>query len=609
MTVLKKYNAPINSSPEFKSVMALGKPLLRYRNNSLASYIPVRYLRLASANLHMLNKAKRAQYSDLLKEHVTNDAVFLDYDDSELCNLAKIMADRYSLELNGEHDLRNPVHYHSVDSDGVLIDKYTMGVKPISDWEKLYDRLNNRLIGAGFVQLPARRTGQTFESCCRRTTSQKFWRRLLRTTQSRTLEAEHVRLGHVSRHTKQLYISNESLVRFEQKRKRNIDLLESLESINNEGYSKSLKDLAAVSTSNPELRRNELMARLRGMEEYADLNNLVGEFYTLTCPSEYHRYSSLHRGNNSNYFLNPLFNGSTPRISSIYLNGQFKKIRAELARRNLPIMGMRVAEPHHDGCPHWHMLFFISKQHRTEIRQVFRQYALEHSPDEKGAKKHRFTAIRIKKKSKNGKAQSAVGYIAKYISKNLSIERSDNHKGNGKDNINGDFLNDGVPVSDSILRVSAWASLWGIRQFQQIGGERITVWRELRRLRSNGSDDNHQIPDVFKNAHKAADLGNYCEFLEACIATKKIEIVRKFEQLPDYSDADDLQQSDRLYKNVFNEFKQAPIIGLRLLNIFIQTRLYEWETQSRKISIFYKNEGWQAATAARHSSFSLDLCH
>lgn len=561
----KVIQEPINGSAEFRSVMALGKPAVKWHNNSLASKLPTRYLKLANANLKLLSKNQKEQYKELLITHVTKDSVFLSLDDSEIVTLAKVKAERYQARFAMLHSSE-------------------------FEWEKQFFTLNSEFELAGFPLLDYPSKKSSFRSVCLRLSTNKFWRKLLRTTQARTLESEHVRVGHVSRSTGQLYVSNEAVANQEQKRKRNDLLLESLEAENEEGYTATLQDLAAVSTANPELRRNEVMARLRGLEEFADKQKLVGEFYTITTPSKMHRYRSIYKhGKYVTSYLNKDYDGTTPRQAQAYLNKQWQKIRAELKRKDLPLLGMRVAEPHHDGTPHWHMLFFINKKQRSQIRQIFRHYALEVNPNEKGAQKHRFTAIKINKVSKKGKKQSAVGYIAKYISKNLSFSNK-NKKGTGSnDNAKlstPDFSNDGQNVSESINRVQAWSSLWGIRQFQQIGGERITVWRELRRLRN---DEAKELPANFVEIHKAADTGNYHEFLNASIARKKIEIIRRYTALSSMIELIDddgviTQHHDRDFTNVFEEEKPAPIIGLRLSRSFVITRRHEWDLKQRRVS-------------------------
>ncbi len=299
----------------------------------------------------------------------------------------------------------------------------------------------------------------------------RVWRRKLRVKHARELEAQHRADGAVSRRAG-LYVSDEAVELTRAQWKRNRGLLELIEATNDEGMSATLAELSDKGVSNPANRRAELMVRIRGFEEVAKVACHVGMFYTLTAPSAYHR--THHHGR-----PNGKWNGSTPRETQAYLSKVWARVRAEWKREGIAPYGFRIAEPHHDGTPHWHLLLFMPAAQREATSRIFSEYACQEAPQEiRRNKAVRFKAVRI-----DWSRGSAAGYVAKYVSKNIDGRRADGAVIAEKDFEGADTLAEGAE------RVRAWASVWGIRQFQQIGKAPVTLWRELRRLARDLGED------------------------------------------------------------------------------------------------------------------------
>jgi len=300
----------------------------------------------------------------------------------------------------------------------------------------------------------------------------QWWRRKLRNVHAKQVEGAAIGLGYVNRNADP-YISNESVWRRAQQNERNAASLEATIATNEDGQEYTLAELAATGPANKAIRRAELMTRIAGFERIADGLGHVGVFFTITCPSRMHKWATRKGGG---VIENPKYDGTLPNDAQKHLAKTWARIRAALARRGIYQYGFRIAEPNHDGTPHWHVLVFLSPHYRGDrgrcaVRRLFalvRRYALGKGTDrtERGAKRHRCDFKPIDK----GRG-SAAGYIAKYVSKNIDGYRLD------KDLIG----NDAVETSH---RVEAWASTWRIRQFQQIGGPPVGVWRELRRVES-----------------------------------------------------------------------------------------------------------------------------
>ncbi|MEX0499630.1 replication endonuclease [Raoultella terrigena] len=323
--------------------------------------------------------------------------------------------------------------------------------------------------------------------------TESWWRSRLRRVASAWREHLQIAVGNVSK-KRHAYASKNCVTDWREQKRRTREFLKGLELEDEDGNRISLIEKYDGSVANPAIRRCELMTRIRGFENICNELGYVGEFYTLTAPSKYHATTKAG-------YRNSKWNGASPADTQSYLTGLWARIRAKLHREEIRIFGIRVAEPHHDATPHWHMLMFMLPEDVERVRHIIRDYAWEedrHELRSDKAKKARFHAEAI-----DPEKGSATGYVAKYISKNIDGYALDGET----DDESGELLKETAPA------VSAWAARWHIRQFQFVGGAPVTVYRELRRLAD--TETAHGLSVEFAAVHDAADAGDWAGYVNA----------------------------------------------------------------------------------------------
>ncbi|UCM49364.1 replication endonuclease [Aeromonas caviae] len=393
--------------------------------------------------------------------------------------------------------------------------------------------------------------------------SAKWWEKRINRTWDRLQEHINIVLGKVRKGVS-AYVSNATMKVVRERKRAMMRWLAESEVMNTQhDLVISMKDCWEASNANPVNRRNEMMVRMRGFEDYAEEQGHVGVFFTWTAPSRFHAWTQKHDGKTVE---NKHYEGATPRETCAYLAKLWSLTRAALKRADTPVYGFRVCEPHHDGTPHWHMLLFMRPANKWRVISTLQRYALTDDHQElvrdiQGRPPFTDITPRFDWKEIDPAKGDATGYIAAYIAKNIDGEHVD-----------GDQESD-TPADQGAQHACAWASWWGIRTFQQIGGAPVGVWRELRRI-SNAKKHGDLVGPPkpvlqdprFEAARFAADNGIFRCYLQAmggALATRAEHPIKLAHLIEEQANAygEDIKR----------------LMGLHTARLGVRTRLTGWE--------------------------------
>ncbi|WP_370981010.1 replication endonuclease [Agaribacterium sp. ZY112] len=411
--------------------------------------------------------------------------------------------------------------------------------------------------------------GATYKSCINRLCCSRWWRRKLKNLQNERIEILARDLRQVNAKSSP-YCSPITLATRTSQRQASRSYLENTIVVNEKNDEFTLAQLSDKSVSNPAIRRFELLARCKGFELIAKAYKHNAAFITLTTPSRFHKMTKIIRnGRMIKVIPNKKYENLSPRDAQKYLSNVWARIQAKLSRLSIKPYGFRIAEPHHDGTPHWHFMLFATKENLEQVEEIFRHYALQDSPDENGAKKRRLKVEEIKSGTNptTGKEYSATGYLIKYVCKNID--------GHGVNNCNESDSKDwsGRNATDIAMSIEAWARTHRIRQFQQIGGASVTVWRELRRL----SEQEGEL-EKLRIAARSNDWAAFTEAMGGPIVSRTDQSIR-----PAYGASENLdKETGELKKKLFTKYGDTAserVIGLLVGGMTVISRIHYWEVK------------------------------
>ncbi len=244
----------------------------------------------------------------------------------------------------------------------------------------------------------------------------------------------------------------------------------------------------ADAANNAKRRFSKIYVRLVGLEKYCTGLGLVGLFVTCTLSGKFHPNPTKGRAT---------WDGSTPRQGHDEMQSRWRRLQRRFGEGGDKLLGVRVEEPHVDGCIHWHMVVYVSAERESELRQRISAIF--------------GTGAAAKVERINRELGTGASYLMKYI--------QPSHIDSGT--LASECSRESEEHKDTSLRYDAHRATWGGRaiQFFDVKGS-ATLWDEMRRIKVESSEFAELGPRG-RDLHSAATGNDYCRFLEVLTEVRR----------------------------------------------------------------------------------------
>ncbi|SFH85499.1 Bacteriophage replication gene A protein (GPA) [Collimonas sp. OK307] len=408
-------------------------------------------------------------------------------------DLAERLAQRREELTDSIGGIGEYLHYSEHDIKALALRLAQEELAPVEKIEQA-----EKLLG---TQIP----GDTFNSQLARVWDARFWRRALRVRIMRAREHFFLRMQLIGK-GRENYASD-STVRMRAAQMERQDAWMKDTVIVPRFYTpqmqKGERSFEALSLAKlakgPKERFAKLYSFVKALDVLSMQAGLSASMLTLTLEAEWHPNPA--NGNNC-------WNGLAPRAGHQSFCDRWQAVLRDLHRVGIRMSGLRVAEPHQDSCPHYHIWALYRPEHERAILMTIMKYFPNklkvRSPagheddtagdvmydtrarlavDESRPLTHAKEGAQVELSRIDRSISSGASYAMKYLLKTVDAGDELNLEA-------GLFVQDDVETQkkkekhkQSAKRVDAFRSVWGINQGQLFGVAKcLTVWDELRAL-------------------------------------------------------------------------------------------------------------------------------